>query len=282
MNGEKPLVEVINERLAGDLHDLPVFHTVAIQLQQMLGRRDFHIDPVIEKISEDQALAGQVLKVANSSFYTGLSKVSTIKDAVVRLGAQEIANMAMLASQHEHYKTSNPDLEKYMHGLWSHALACALGAKWLARKPGYAALASEAFMGGLLHDIGKLALLKVMDDIYRSQVTKALLSKTLVNEVLGSMHEEVGFRLMQTWSLPEIYGNIAINHHRSDFDNNDILLVIVRLADQACIKIGRSLHPVPDQALIALPEAQCLGVNEITLAELEIVVEDAGSELGLL
>lgn len=279
MIAEKPLMELIKEHLAGDLHDLPVFHSVAVRLQQMLARRDFRIDEVIDQISEDQSLAGQVLKVANSSFYAGLSKVATIKDAVVRLGAQEIANLAMLASQLETYRSENAVINTYMQGLWSHALSCAVGAKWLARKSGYANLAAEAFMGGLLHDIGKLALLKILDDIYHRGETKSSFSTPLINEVLERMHEEVGFRLMQSWSLPENYCNIAVNHHRPDFDGNDILLVIVRLANQACNKVGKSINPTPGIALISAPEAQCLGVNEIILAELEIIVEDADSGL---
>jgi putative nucleotidyltransferase with HDIG domain len=279
MTTEKPLMQLIDEHLEGDLHELPVFHSVAVKLQQMLSRRDFHIEDIIEQISEDQSLSGQVLKVANSSFYTGLSKVATIKDAVVRLGAQEIANLAMMASQLEYYKSENSIIHSYMQGLWSHALSCAVGAKWLARKSGYVNLNAEAFMGGLLHDIGKLALLKILDDIHRNHETNATLSETLINEVLDRMHEAVGLRLLQSWSLPESYCNIAVNHHRTDFDGNDILLVIVRLANLACDKVGKSIHPKPEISLISAPEAQCLGVNEIILAELEIVTEDAGSGL---
>jgi putative nucleotidyltransferase with HDIG domain len=276
---EKPLVELINEHLAGDLQNLPVFHSVAVKLQQMLSSRDFRIDDIIEQISGDQSLASQVLKVANSSFYAGLSKVATIKDAVVRLGAQEIANLAMVASQVEIYKSEHSILSNKMAGLWSHALSCAVGAKWLARKTGYVNLASEAFMAGLLHDIGKLAILKVLDDIHRRQETKAVFSETLINEVMARMHEEVGLRLMLSWSLPESYGNVAMNHHREDFDNNDILLIIVRLANLACKKAGKDLIPDPGISLIATPEAHCLGIKEITLAELEILIEDADSGL---
>ena len=108
MTTEKPLVELIKDRLAGDLRGLPVFHSVAVKLQQMLARRDFRIEEVIGLISEDQSLASQVLKVGNSSYYTGLSKVATIKDAVIRLGAQEIANLVMMASQVEQYRSERP------------------------------------------------------------------------------------------------------------------------------------------------------------------------------
>jgi len=276
MTTEKPLVELIRDRLAGDLHGLPVFHPVAAKLQQMLASRNFHIEEVIRLISEDQSLASQVLKVGNSSFYTGLSKVATIKDAVIRLGAQEIANLVMMVSQAEQYRSGNPVLDNAMQRLWDHAISCATGARWLAAKTGYSPLATEAFMGGLLHDIGKLAIIKALDEILQAGDTKANVSEILINEILDTMHEDVGHRLMCSWSLPEAYCSIAVNHHKSEYDGNDTLLVIVRLANLACRKAGKALRPDPTVALVGAAEAQFLGVKEITLAELEIIVEDAG------
>jgi len=278
MTSGRPLIELIKERLAGNLGDLPVFHSVAVKLQQMLVSRDFRIEDVIQLISEDQSLASQVLKMGNSAYYTGLSKVTTIKDAVIRLGAQEIANLVMMASQIEIYRSGNPVLNNAMRKLWTHTFACASGAKWLARKSGYASIATEAFMGGLLHDIGKLAIIKALDEILQSDGTRANVSEILINEILDTMHEEVGQRLMLSWNLPEIYSSIAINHHRPDFDGNDMLLVIVRLANLACHKVGKDMNPDPDATLYGSPESQFLGIKEITLAELEIVVEDAGNQ----
>jgi HD-like signal output (HDOD) protein len=276
MNNEKPLITLINEHLSGNLQSLPVFHTVAVKLQQLLATQGFNIEDVIDLISEDQSLAGSVLKVANSSYYAGLTKIATIKDAIIRLGAQEIANMAMLASQFSMYRSSNQTLNEMMKGLWNHALACAAGAKWLARKSGYHGLAPEAFMGGLMHDIGKLALLKVLDDIIRNHETTAYISDQLIIEVMSTLHEEVGYNLMKAWNLPDFYCDIASGHHKQEFDHNNILLVLVRLSNVACKKLGKDISGIdPSVAIFSTPEAHYLGLKEIALAELEIVIEDA-------
>lgn len=273
---EKPLIELIRDHLQGDLQNLPVFNSVAVKLQQMLTRRDFRMEDVIEMISEDQSLASQVLKVANSSYYAGLSSIATIKDAIVRLGAQEVANMVMMASQFELYRSKDEYLNSSMQKLWMHSLACATGARWLAKKAGYVNLAAECFMAGLLHDIGQLALLKVLDDIHRNNESKIAFSNTLISEILIRMHEDVGHQLLKSWSLPEAYCSVAANHHKEDFDGADILLLIVRLSDKACKRIGKSLHPDASLSLVSSPEAHYLGTKEITLAELEIILEDAG------
>lgn len=276
MTTEKPLVRLIQEQLEGNLQDLPVFHTVAVKLQQLLSSRSFEIDDVIEVIGEDQSLSGNVLKVANSSYYAGLNQIATIKDAIVRLGAQEIANMAMLASQYQFYNSTNETLNRMMHNLWGHALACGVGAKWLTRKAGYPGMAAEAFMGGLMHDIGSLALLKVLDDILKNNQTSVNFSDHLINEILEAMHEDVGYRLMKSWNFPEFYCDIAHNHHTETFDHSNILLLSVRLSNLACKRLGRSLHPAdPSIAIFSAPEAHFLGLKEIALAELEIIIEDA-------
>ena len=273
---QKPLIELLKERLQGDLQELPVFTSVAVKLQQMLASRDFNVDKIIGIISEDPSLASQVLKVSNSTYYTGLSSVVTIKDAIVRLGIQEVANMVMMASQRALYHSENKYLDDSMQKLWVHSLACATGAKWLAKKAGYINLAAESFMGGLLHDIGQLALLKVMDDIYRSGESKTAFSDILIRDVLERLHEDVGYQLMTSWGLPKVYCAIAANHHKADFDNNDVLLAIIRLSDMACKKVGKSLHPDAALPLVSSLEAVLLGIKELTLAELEIVVEDTG------
>jgi len=276
MTTEKPLVRLIQERLEGNLQELPVFHTVAVKLQQLLSSSSFEIDDVIELIGEDQSLSGRVLKVANSSYYAGLNKIATIKDAIIRLGAQEIANMAMLASQFEFYNSPNETLNRMMQNLWGHALACGVGAKWLTRKAGYPGMASEAFMGGLMHDIGSLALFKVLDDIVRNNETSVHFSDQLINEIIEAMHEEVGYKLMKSWNFPDFYCDIALNHHKAEFDQSNILLVAVRLSNLACKKLGRSLQPVdPSISIFSAPEAHLLGLKEVAIAELEIIIEDA-------
>jgi len=275
---EKLLLQLIQERFAENGQELPVFHNVAVRLQQLLASRTFEIDDVIELISEDQSLSGRVLKVANASYYAGLTKIATIKDAIVRLGAQEIANMAMLASQYEFYNSSDAMLNRLMQELWGHALSCAVGAKWLIRMGGYPGMAAEAFMGGLMHDIGKLALLKVLDDLQRDKGTDIQLTEKLVGRIMTCLHEEVGYALMKGWNFPDFYCDIAVKHHGQELDGGNILLAAVRLANLACRKLGRSLHPAdPSIVLTETPETQFLGLTEVAMAELEIIIEDADS-----
>lgn len=271
----KSFVEIVKEESLSEGLQLPLFHPVALKLQNILQKEDFRIEEIVNLILRDQALASQILRLANSAFFSGLTKVSTIQEAVLRLGAKQVANLAMMANQEENYSISVPELRAFSQTLWKHAMGCALGSKWLAEKAGYRNLAQEAFLGGLLHDIGKLFIIKVLEKLMVTGKLKHDLSTQFMVEIMCSMHCESGYSLMQRWNLPDSYCTIARDHHLEDYQGGDVLLSIVRLVDAVCRKIGIGLVHDPTLVLAATPEAQKLGIKEITLAELEIMLEDA-------
>ena len=275
MSQQFSIVEIIKTRLAaGDL-SVPVFHAVALKLQQALSRPDFSIDQVHQLLNADPGVASQVLRVANSAFYAGLNKVSTIREAIIRLGSKEVANLAMLTTQQDLYRSQDVKYNAIMQALWKHAFCCAVGSKWLAQKVGFAAQAQEAFLGGLLHDIGKLFLLKCMEEVSREKTFEGGTSSAVLAEVLVSLHVEQGYQLMVQWHMPQIYCDIVAGHQQERWDQGNVLLAMVRLSNLACRKLGLGLQKDPAVLLFASTEAQILGLKETALAELEIVIEDA-------
>ena len=273
----RPFVEVIKEHLDSESLNLPMFHPIALKLQGILGTKDFTIEQVVALIIKDQALTSQVLRLANSAFFSGLAKVTTITEAVVRLGAREIASVAMLASQQNSYNNLTlPELKSHSQMLWRHAIGSAIGSRWLCERTGYKQLAQEAFIAGLLHDIGSLLILKVVEGIQLSESGTKALSRELTTEIMGAMHADTGYELMLKWNLPELYCIIVRDHHKEQSDTSNVLLSMVRLVDETCRKLGLAgTAPEPSLMLAATFEAQGLGIKEIMLAELEIMIEDA-------
>ena len=275
MSENLSIVDLIKEQLGSGSISIPVFHAVAIRLQQVLARPNFSVEEVERLICADTGLVSQVLRVANSPYYSGLSRVGTIREAIVRLGSREVAGIAMLATQQDQYRSGDARYNSIMQTLWKHAFCCAAGSKWLALKSGYDMLAQEAFMAGLLHDIGKLFLLKVMEEVSQAKQLQSGATPAIVSEVLSSMHVEQGHLLMQQWHMPESYCEVVAGHHADQWYHGNALLAMVRLADQTCRRLGIGMNADPNLLLFASTEAQALGLKEIALAELEIVVEDA-------
>jgi putative nucleotidyltransferase with HDIG domain len=255
--------------------DLPVFHPIAIRLQQILESLDFTVDEVITVASEDQSLASKILKVANSPFYLGRVPVVTIRDAVVRLGAQLVSNLAMVASQSSIYSSRHELINRYMQKLWSHSHACAVGCRFLANNANLSHLAEQAYMAGLLHDVGKLYLLKALERLNEAGVAQAALEEELLLEIFAELHVEQGVRLMEHWRLPVVYRDAVASHHEAEWDTTDDVLAIVRTVNAVCRRKGISLHHEPHLNVLGLLESQLLRLTEYQLAELETVVEDA-------
>jgi HD-like signal output (HDOD) protein len=275
MANNQSLVEIIREQMASEELELPVFPNSVVELQGLLSKPDFTVDQIAEVILKDQTLCSQVLRLANSSFFSGLKEITTIPKAVVRLGTKQVLNCVIMASQRNLYRSKNKIISVYMERLWKHASACALGAKWIAEKTGYREIAQEALLAALLHDIGKLFLLKVLEQINAAGKSEIPLSGALISEILDHMHCKQGFTLLKKWDIPELYCCVARDHHREAFNPDSLILAMVGLVNQATRKLGVGINHDPSIVLATLPETQALGIKEITLAELEILIEDA-------
>ena len=255
--------------------ELPVFHPIAIRLQQVLESLDYTVDEVIAIANEDPSLAGKILKVANSPFYLGRVPVETMRDAIIRLGAQLISNLAMVASQASLHTSPNPLVNSYMQRLWIHSHCCAVGCRFVAQSIGESALADQAYLSGLLHDVGKLYLLKALEKLSESGLAQAAMEEDLLQELFDELHVEQGSRLMEHWRLPRQYCNVVALHHEDDWDRDDVVMTIVRMVNAACRRKGMSLHLDQGVELSDLAETQQLALNDFQLAELETVLEDA-------
>ncbi len=267
--------ETVRKLLASQPIELPIFHPVVLKLQRMLSNYDFTVDEVAMVANEDMSLASQMLKMANSPMYMGRIKVATIKEAVIRLGAQQVINIAIAASQAAIHESENPALDRYMKALWLHSHGSALGARWLAQTCGMRGAADENYLAALLHDIGKLYLLKSIERLVNAGVISSMFDDELIMEIFDAMHVEQGYRLMQHWNFPAMYCDVIKDHHAGEWDTVNKMLAIVRFVNLACRRIGLGLKNEPDLALIATPEAEILDIGEFQIAELLAILEES-------
>lgn len=271
---DTPLLDQIVEFAQRRHISLPVFTDVTTKLQAAAGSDSYDMTVIERAIDSETALATEVLRVANSAFFGGLSEVTTIRAAVLRLGFKRVTNLVILATEKNRYAAGHPEIAAMMRDLWRHSSSCALASDWIAQRARYPQISGEVFIGGLLHDIGKLFLLRVLDEMMAENPSDGLYSAELIGELLNHAHTDQGHRLLTSWRLPEIYSVIVRDHHTTAVDSGNVPLLVVRLANQACNKLGIGLNPDPTIVLAATPEAQLLGLSEIALAELEIALED--------
>ncbi len=275
MKSQESFLEIIEKYLNSEDAVLPVFNKSIERIQEKIDEDEPDLVAVEDIIGQDPAFMAHVLKSANTAFFKGLKKVSTVNGAVIRIGTGEIAKIAYLLTNDETRCVTDEFILESMEKLWQHSIGCAIGARWVAEQCGFEVLAPKAFISGLLHDVGKLLLIAVIEDLTRSGGEELIPSHQLISEVMENFHSEHGYRLLKNWNLPEEYCRAARDHHQNEVDQNDTLLNIVRLVNKACNKLGLGMEKDHTILLAATAEANMLGLSEVFLAKLEIKLEDS-------
>lgn len=270
----KSLAEMIKERVDADRVRMPVHPRVAQQVNTCLAAADPDLRKLWPLVECDPVLLCNLFRAANSSFFAGLQKTISTEEAVTRLGRVQAGQIIERVCRESESGPRGELLHRYMPGLWRHARGCALGARWLANRCGYQGLAEQAFLAGLLHDIGKLVLLAALQDISSCDDCGVTLPEPLLQEVFATMHVEQGLRLFEEWNLPDVYKTVVADHHDDELEAQNILVALVKLANKGCRKLGLGLTMSPEIVLPTTGEAQFLGIDEMAMAEFEIMLED--------
>jgi len=274
MQQKTSIIDIIKQQIKKE-DSLPVLNPKALNIQGEATKKDPDFNILARMIRMDPTLTSQILKTANSPFYRGLGDVETIKDALVRLGQNTMVNIIMKVIHQQNFTSSNPLIRSYQNRLWSHSVSCAIGSLWTAKYLSLEELIPKAFIAGLLHDMGKLYLLTALEKILESKTAGFKPTPQLIEKILDSLHSVLGFSLLTKWHLPEHYRIIARDHHEQKYDRADMLLVIVRLVNNVCIKMEKNDPQADLSGIVSSREADLLGMPEIGVAELEIALEDA-------
>jgi putative nucleotidyltransferase with HDIG domain len=198
-----------------DIHALPALPQTLVDLIDACNRNDVNIHEVGTIVAHDVSLSARVLQLANSAFIGARSSFSDIVQAVIYLGIDTTRNLAVSAAVYETFKSVDIDEAIILPDFWYHSFLTAVLAKSLAQAARVTDL-SEAYLTGLLHDIGKLLLMKSFPDRYRQilQENQSVDLEFREREVLGITHSEAAALLIRSWRLqPEIAVAIA-SHHR--------------------------------------------------------------------
>lgn len=268
-----------HEQIAQKLKHLPALPTVLNAVLASFGDEEADIAMISRQIASDQSLTARLLRVANSSFYGLQCRVATINEAVVVLGFRAVRSMALTLSVSSAFKTGDcPGFDPHRYA--SHCAGTGLAAKALAQAIGRNA--DLAFTGGVLHDIGKLALASLFPINYAAAMAYRKLHDcpdvVAERDVLGLDHALVGGMLADAWNFPPILRSAMAEHHSPSAATADSLADLVHVADAVAHGLGLSgadlVMPVDqtawqrlglDQAIMAAVLPQVIdGLDEVS------------------
>ena len=217
---------------------LPSLPQALLQILEMAERDDVGITEMAAVIGQDVGLAAKIISTANSAYYSRGRQVVSIDQCLSVMGAAQVRRIALNQSVAELFgrfqKSGAFDLRYY----WHHVLCVALVSRELSKKLDYAN-ADEAYLAGLLHDVGQLALLMVVSDQYATLFNAAKSDAAKLadeRQQFGMTHAEVGAWLAHRWNLHSFFADALLYHHEPLTRVRDAhaLVQIVSLANRIC------------------------------------------------
>jgi putative nucleotidyltransferase with HDIG domain len=209
------LVERVTRYVGTHAIDPPVVPALATRMLDLLRQAEVDVQELTRLIERDQATAAKVLSIANSAVYRGRSEIGTVRDAVVFLGTEQVAQIAIVLATRAMFESPK---ERALGGterwsrLFNHAMTTAFCSCHLVTQRSKRH-SEAAFLGGLFHDVGKTVALRAVHEMLKNEGGKAA-SDTVVDAALQLIHAEPTSVLYESWKLPESLIRIVRNHHR--------------------------------------------------------------------
>jgi putative nucleotidyltransferase with HDIG domain len=256
---------------------------VAIKVLNMMENdNSLNIKELSNLIETDASLTIKLIKVANSSLFATSSTVNSIQQAILNLGLNRVSNIAIGVAVFSNFMNSSVAMKPVLEKYWQHTSAVGVVSKSLAKRAGFAFKEVE-FIGGLLHDVGKLAMMQ-FDNLEMYKKVIDLVENDRKNEyeaeaeVFGMNHCDIGSVIATRWKLPVPIASVIAHHN--DFSKVDkdtrTMVAIVNMSNLLCDIWGSGFYEgvtsiqfdeLPEwQHIVAESKHKDLDIEEITFS----------------
>jgi putative nucleotidyltransferase with HDIG domain len=231
-------LSTLTDQIVNSITSLPKFPENIVQIQRLIANPDSQIVEIARYISTDPAMTADLLKLVNSAAYMMAKKVDNIADAVKLVGLRGIKNLLYSYGTFKILDDGSADKKK----LWDHSYRTAYYAYNLAKnfKANVKGLLDDAYVGGMLHDMGKIIFSSVhpelLDRIKSFCHDKDIPADTFESIAGGMNHAEIGARISEKWNFPESLVAAIRYHHEPSLESGEYrdVVHVVYLANAFC------------------------------------------------
>lgn len=246
---------------------LPALPTIYTEINDAIQNPNCSGKDIADIVSKDTSLSARLLKIINSAYYGLSRKVESLTYAAVALGTTQISTLAIGITVIDYFK-GIPNQTISMQSFWKHSVACAICSRILASHI-KGTNPDRLFIGGLLHDIGRLLLLSYFPEEY-SWVIQTSRSKDCSifktePEIFSLTHAELGSLIAGSWNFSENITNMIHCHHDIFSEAPNPEIAIIHFSDWLvhALEIGSSGEfSVPE---LSMPAWQSLALSESVL-----------------
>jgi len=257
------LTSALAELVQSEKLDLPILPEVATQVITASMDSECDLRKLSTMIKCDPPMTANLLRLANSALYSTAVEITSIHQALSRLGLKKVRELALVIScESRVFRVEGFNLT--VRKLFRHSLATAVYAQELAKRLG--AEVEEAFLCGLLHDVGRAVLIQAIADFKRSLHIE--LDREVVEALSHQGHCQVGAQLVTSWKLPAHLGP-AILHHHDPLRAGECkrMAMITRLADDLA-HLALATAEITEEQLIDHPLLDPLGFDREQIGQL--------------
>jgi len=230
--GQGQVVAKIIKRFYAGKINLPVLPGIVTEVQDLLEQEAPSIEDLVEIVKKDIMISSKLVSIANSAIYRGVEKADTLNAALVRLGIKAASALISSLVAKDLFASDDEQVNALLEKLWMHSFACACLAKRLGEEV-KVKNADALFLMGIVHDIGKMLLIKAIADLDGSKFDE----DTFVG--IHEIHTTFGAVLLKKMRFPKEFIRVAEFHHWSDFtDLDDMELGIIHLSDTLAAQMG--------------------------------------------
>lgn len=265
------------QEVAAAVAELPTLPPSIAEVISACDDQDMTVGQLSQVVQRAPGLTGDILKLANSSFYGHARRLTTVTEAIVTLGFSAIKSLAISSHTARLLSRGPPGYGLQRGDLWRHSISVAFTARRLAVEARLAPV-EEAFVAGLLHDIGKTILSGYMEDAF-DEVTRIAQERRIAfheveTELLGFDHAELGAQIVAAWRFPtELEEAIRFHHEPGGATRKPALPHCVHLADAACMMLGVGLGT---DGLMYGMDPESLSTLGISPQRLTLLMDDVG------
>jgi putative nucleotidyltransferase with HDIG domain len=238
---------IVKKAESGEI-DLPVLPKVLQEIQNVMNQPNSTAEDVAKVVERDGVISIRLISLSNSPMYRGTEKIYAVKQAIARLGVKETRSIVTAIANRSLYETKNDRFRTLMQKLWLHSLACAYGSRAIAKMLGLRDI-EKLFLMGLLHDIGKPPLLKILSETFDRNGS---LEMADIIDSVQEAHTSFGGALLKGWGLTQEFRRIAMHHEGPTFPSKtESSLLIVNLANNLVRNIGYTLFDDNDEVVLS-------------------------------
>ncbi len=226
--------------------ELPVLPQIIDDVRKVMLSPTSTIDDLAKAIEKDSVISIRIIAGANSPFYRGTEKITTLDKAIMRLGFRETGSIINAITNKNLYDTKDPVLKSLMERQWMHSLVSAYAAKGIAQRL-QLDKADYLFLLGLTHDIGMVLLLRHLDSSFFDKEASKI---NEIYPVAQKVHTEFGAAIVKRWGFSDDFIRIILLHDGDRFNaNTPKEALIVNLAFNMAYRLGYGIFDIePDLA----------------------------------